>query len=137
MKQFQFGLFLIFFLGVASTGSASTESSNEITISGILIDQTLTPQGRRFFKSFSTSWRLLEPRDEFNLAVKEFPDPAKSSRIQITWNHRLLYATLLGPARNQLKQKAEQAANVVNNKLQFIRIIEATQSDPDMDKDEI
>lgn len=130
-------LTLIISVSISTTGSAKTYDSNEITISGLLLDQTLTPQGRRFFKSFSTSWRLLEPRDEFNLAVKEYPDPAKSSRIQITWNRKLLFSTLLGPARNQLKLKAEQAANVVNNRLQFIRIIEATQHDPDMDKDEI
>ncbi|MRI33137.1 hypothetical protein EOPP23_09090 [Endozoicomonas sp. OPT23] len=130
-------ILLCFMMSIADISSSKTESSNEITITGILIDQTLTPQGRRFFKSFSTSWRLLEPRDEFNLAIKEYPDPAKSSRIKITWNRKLLFSTLLGPARNQLKQKAEQAANVVNNQLQYIRIIEATQYDPDMDKDEI
>ena len=123
-------------LSAEARGQTSRDSEG-VSLSGLLIDHTLTPQGRRFYKTFSTEWRLMVPRDDFNILVQELPDPARSSQIRIIWNHRTLYTTFLGPARNKLLKKAKQAAKTVNNQLLYIRILEAAQWNPDLDKDEL
>ncbi|WP_257294869.1 curli production assembly/transport protein CsgE [Endozoicomonas sp. YOMI1] len=135
-------LFAVIFCLVSLTVAAGSKSQNEkkdteVSLSGLLINQTLTPQGRRFYKTFSKEWRLLTPRDEFNIILKELPDPARSSQIKIIWNRQTLYNTFLGPARNKMLQKAKSAASIVNDRLQYIKIMQSLQTNPDLAEDEL
>lgn len=130
---------LIILMTVLGAGAVERSPRNTAgsPVSGLLIDHTLTPQGRRFYKAFSSEWRLLTPRDAFNITIQELPDPARSSQIKILWNHKVIYSTFLGPARNELIRKSKNAASAVNEQLKYIQIIYSAQSNPDLAEDEL
>lgn len=92
----------------AGAGSASAESRlSELLLDGLILDATVTPRGRDFFRSFVEAWRLLDARTRYTVTLREQPSPRQGSIVSVEFRGRALLRSALSPNRSV---SAEQSA---------------------------
>ena len=103
---------------------------------GLVIDKTLTPPGRRFYREFARIWWDQDKTVPGNLVVRELPGALRGSQIAILYNRKPLYGTVLSPARSDIENKAQAAVRAADQKLQVIQLSQLFDNNPDLAKDE-
>ena len=103
---------------------------------GLVIDKTLTPPGRRFYREFARIWWDQDKTVPGNLVVRELPGALRGSQIAILYNRKPLYGTVLSPARSDIESKAKAAVRAADQKLQIIQLSRLFDNNPDLAKDE-
>ena len=101
-----------------ATTDAEREVRDEgdIEISGVVIDRTKTPTGRRFYQEFTADWieNLVGDIARTNLVIQERPARSSSSILTIRDDQNdLLFNTVLTPRIVGIKETAEAAAQQV------------------------
>ena len=105
-------------------------------LQGLVIDKTLTPPGRNFYKQFARIWWELNPTLKDNLVIAENPDALRGSQIMITMNRKLLYITALSPARSEIEKKAMHAVSSVEQRVKYLLNTSNIQASEDLAEDE-
>jgi curli production assembly/transport component CsgE len=100
--------------GLAQQGNGS---GSDITVSGILIDRTMTPIGQQFFSLFCTAWTPPEKIPYENITIVERFNPQWGSMIWITVDDEEIFEKLL-LSRN--KDLTELAGEVSSSIQQFL-----------------
>ncbi len=110
---------------------------NEFRLTGLVVDKTLTPPGRKFYREFARAWWELDLDIPENILVFERPNALRGSQISITINRKLMYVTALGPARNDIAKKALQAVGIVERRAKLILKAGIYSDNPDLGNDEL
>ncbi|MEM9102140.1 MAG: CsgE family curli-type amyloid fiber assembly protein [Pseudomonadota bacterium] len=127
---------LLLILGLLSFNALAepkpwSESSDPIQ--SLLLDRTVTPFGKQFFKSFSEAWnsnQFNSGNDALHLLVKESLLPQSRTLIQLEINHRVVYRSILSHRkRQQIDQDAQDAFQKI---AQFIAQQALQQSNEDI-----
>ena len=105
-------------------------------LQGLVIDRTLTPPGRNFYKQFARIWWELNHSINGNLVIAENPDALRGSRIMISMNRKMLYITVLSPARSEIEKKAMNAVNTVEKRARYLLNNSSAQHSEDLAEDE-
>lgn len=85
----------------------STEAA--LALEGLVVDETLTPQGRRFYDAFFGVWRSPTTTGFYTVRVEEQPTPGRGTRIRVLVNDTPTFQTRLQP-HTDIDDHALQAA---------------------------
>ncbi|GGI67029.1 curli production assembly protein CsgE [Shewanella hanedai] len=95
--------FLLFF------PTATVAVEDDIEISGLVIDRTLTRFGKDFGFYYSGYWRDLTFTQGFNVTLYETVFPQAGTQLTLEVNGKAIYITHFGRRANPIKERAEQA----------------------------
>jgi len=82
---------------------------NEIVLSGIVLDRTISRFGKEFVRQFNLSWQDVPETAGVNLVIKETKLPRSGTRLVIEVNGRLIYQTYFGMRQKPVKDVVKQA----------------------------
>lgn len=82
---------------------------DDIEISGLVIDRTLTRFGKDFGFYYSGYWRDLPFTQGFNVTLYETVFPQAGTQLTLEVNGTAIYRTHFGRRANPIKERAEQA----------------------------
>ncbi len=82
---------------------------DDIEISGLVIDRTLTRFGKDFGFYYSGYWRDLPFTQGFNVTLYETVFPQAGTQLTLEVNGNTIYMTHFGRRANPIKERAEQA----------------------------
>lgn len=100
-------LFLTFILFVATAGADST-TNGYFEITGLVIEETMTPAGHNLYESFNTRWKTLEGM-EYTITIKERADSFRGSFYQILVDEETVMAGRLNPRLDFIDELAAEA----------------------------
>jgi len=120
-KFLKYGVMLVAF-GIwffSNSSPARAGLDDDIEISGLLIDETLTRRGRDFFYYFSRNWQSLS--ETLTIIVKERQDRGSSTSVLIFANDTLVYKRFLERLPDAVEESAKKAVGQVNKFILFQR----------------
>jgi len=103
--------------------------SEEIALSGFLVDRTISRFGRDFYQYFGVLWREMpiSMTEGVNLVIKETIVPRSGTRLVIEIDNQPIYMTQFGRRNTIVKHQVEQALYTVVDNL--VRINFNSQND--------
>lgn len=96
-------------LAIVLMFSFQTYADDDIEISGLVIDRTLTRFGKDFTFYYASYWRDLPFTQGFNVTLIETVFPQAGTKLQLEINGKTIYITHFGRRANPIKESAEQA----------------------------
>ncbi|MCU8023972.1 MULTISPECIES: curli production assembly/transport protein CsgE [unclassified Shewanella] len=96
-------------------------ADNDIEISGLVIDRTLTRFGKDFGFYYSSYWRELPFTQGFNVTLYETVFPQAGTVLTLEVNGTRIYTTHFGRRANPIKESAEQAILITIDYLAQVR----------------
>lgn len=105
----------------AATGAAGEVNDDrrslQDALAGIVTAQVITMTGQNFYRYFVTAWRQMPLAGRYDVEIREVPSARWGSLVSVEFGHRHLFEAFLSPARNDLKQIGERAAEIVYQKV--------------------
>ena len=99
---------IILFLFLAP--SANMHATNDdIEISGLLLDRTLSRSGKEFYHKYSLLWQDMPSTTGINVVIKEAVVPRAGTKLFVEVNSKAIYTTYMGRRIEPVKDKVEQA----------------------------
>lgn len=96
-------------LWLATLGASAALASDELLISGILLDKTISRQGKQFSDIYSAYWRDLPGTEGLTVLLQEQIYPQAGTLLFVQLGQRRIYQTYLGRRLQDIKPLAEQA----------------------------
>ena len=87
----------------------ASRGSDDIEISGLVIDRTLTRFGKDFAFYYSGYWRDLTFTQGANVTLTETVFPQAGTKLTVEINGTLIYVTHFGRRASPIKERAEEA----------------------------
>ena len=103
--------------------------AQELEIGGLLLDNTISRQGREFYRQFSILWQDLPNSEGINVQIKEQVIPRSGTKLMVMMNHKLVYVTYMGRRQQPIKQRVETA---MFNLIDVMAKSRFNQDNPDM-----
>ena len=100
-------VFVLCILGAYPQGSSAAE--DELLVSGMVLDRTISGFGRDFSYYFSAYWRDLPATSGMTLVIQERVYPQAGTLLWLELNQRRIYQTYLGRRQQDMREFAEQA----------------------------
>lgn len=85
------------------------QASESMELGGIIVDETITPQGRAFYSAFYTLWQAPPRSGFYTIRVHEEPRPGRGTLVQVLVNDDITYQTRLQP-QDAVEDRVRQAA---------------------------
>ncbi|BCV33941.1 MULTISPECIES: curli production assembly/transport protein CsgE [Shewanella] len=96
-------------LTLPSAPALAAAEADDIEISGLVIDRTLTRFGKDFGFYYSGYWRDLPFTQGFNVTLYETVFPQAGTLLTLEVNGTRIYQTHFGRRASPIKERAEQA----------------------------
>ncbi|MFT5923355.1 MAG: curli production assembly/transport component CsgE [Paraglaciecola sp.] len=107
--------------------------AQEIAISGLIIDSTISRQGHDFANQISRFWQEIPNTFGRNVVVKEIILPQAGTQVDVIFDNKIVYRTYFGRRLLPLDEKVNQAVvRLVNAVTQ----IDVEEDNPDLAGDE-
>ncbi|TDF39967.1 curli production assembly protein CsgE [Alteromonadaceae bacterium M269] len=106
--------------------------SEELEIGGLLLDNTISRQGREFFRQFSQLWQDLPNSEGINVQIKEQVIPRSGTKLTVNMNHRQVYVTYMGRRHQPIKDSVETAMFIL---IEVMAQSQFSEDNPDMAQD--
>ena len=112
LNSFVFTILLLSFFSLSTR-------SQEITVSGFLVDRTISRFGKDFYQYFSVLWQEVPVSltEDANLVIKETVVPRSGTRLTIEIDNKIIYLTYFGRRNTVVKKQVEQAIFIVMESL--------------------
>ncbi len=82
---------------------------DEIVLSGIVLDRTISRFGKEFVRQFNLTWQEVPDTAGINLVIKETKLPRSGTRLVIEVKGRIIYQTYFGMRQKPMKDVVKQA----------------------------
>jgi hypothetical protein len=105
-------------------------------ISGLLIDNMITPNGHQFFQLFSSNWQENPESENFSLTFVETTSRLRGSQILIYSGTRLMFNSGLPYKSSQLRPVVDQAIEAINSGINSLAT-ETGSADKDLGEEEL
>ncbi|MDZ7901492.1 MAG: curli production assembly/transport protein CsgE [Rheinheimera sp.] len=100
----------VLFLSLLGMSPHSTiAAEDELLVSGMVLDRTISGFGRDFSYYFSAYWRDLPATSGMTLVIHERVYPQAGTLLWLELNQRRIYQTYLGRRQQDMREFAEQA----------------------------
>ncbi|MFJ3487512.1 curli production assembly/transport protein CsgE [Pseudomonas sp. NPDC090202] len=121
---------------IAASSASVAQAGDEDEMMGFITDYCISLVCHNFYNAFTDRLRATS-RMDFNLVVRERPDPRWGSLIWVEYDQRIVYRRFMAPNATQTREMAEDAADqaraaVIQRKLQV-----QLQDNTDLGKDEL
>lgn len=93
--------------------SSFTANTVELEIGGLLLDNTISRQGKEFAYKFSQLWQDLPNSDGINVQIKEQVIPRSGTKLTVNMNNTPIYVTYMGRRQEPIKSRVEQAVFIL------------------------
>jgi hypothetical protein len=108
----------------------------EENIGGLVINQTITPQGRDFYRAFVIAWRNQSESTRDNIVIYERPAGRGTNLLWVEYRYRKLYSAFVRMSKQSvLEGMAANAVLIVQQGIAAIQVEEIMNS-TDMASDE-
>jgi curli production assembly/transport component CsgE len=104
----------------------------ELEIGGLLLDNTISRQGREFSYRFSQLWQDLPKSEGLNIQIKEQVIPRSGTKLTIKMNDLIVYITYMGRRQEPVKARVEQAMFIL---IEAMAASQNTYDNPDIAND--
>ena len=123
-------------------GSAAEQLKRQFNLDepglyGILVDRTITMMGKTFFRDFSQLAMHSTLLSRATLTFHERPDARWGSQLWITEDRKVLFRTQLSPRLTDSQQMAQEAIDIVEQRLVEQRISSRLMPDEDLGEEEL
>jgi len=81
----------------------------EVEIGGLLLDNTISRQGREFYHKFSQFWQDIPNSSGMNVQIKEQVIPRSGTKLSVLMNNNVIYVTYMGRRQQPIKNQVEVA----------------------------
>lgn len=130
------------FLAVAASsfaGSALAQSASRSIdgLSGVAINQTITPVGQNFFRAFAAAWHDKDINSRVSVTVFERASARWGSLIWVEHSGRRVYQTVLHSGRGNGGNPGQDAAAIVYQNAMQYELEAKLFKDPDLAGDEL
>jgi len=105
--------------------------SVELEIGGLLLDNTISRQGREFSYRFSQLWQDLPKSEGLNVQIKEQVIPRSGTKLTIKMNDLIVYVTYMGRRQEPVKERVEQAMFIL---IEAMAASQSSRGNPDIAK---
>jgi hypothetical protein len=105
-------------------------------IVGIVVNQTITPNGNEFYKEFTIRWSEKPESMQYSLYVGEKLSQRYGNQVGIFWGQKMVYAAPLPLKLDALRKLCEEAAEKVQAKILAL-IMEQGPDETDIVREEI
>jgi len=99
----------------AQTDSVRTIKSDEIEVSGLVIDETITKLGKDFYDLVYSKWESIAPPSNLSVFISEKPMPSLGSQISIKVDDNLIFQQVIRPNEETLNELSDYAVSVLND----------------------
>jgi curli production assembly/transport component CsgE len=121
-------------VALSLTGVALADDEDEMK--GFIVDQCISRIGHDFYTAFADRLRNTS-RLDFNLVVRERPNPRWGSLIWVEFEQRTLYRRFLAPNTVAMEDIATDAADLVKGQIAQRKLEILLQDTTDLEKDEL
>ena len=95
----------------------SLDGERTVGLGGLVIDETRSPMGSRFYQVFSTRWDPPEQLGSYTVVIREQPSPGLGSFVAVVLDDELVFRARLGPRGGSTRQAAERAVQIARRRL--------------------
>ena len=106
--------------------------AEEVEIGGLLLDSTISRQGKEFYHHFSQLWQDLPNSDGINVQIKEQVIPRSGTKLTVNMNNKTVYVTYMGRRQQPIKDRVEAAMFIL---IEAMAQSQFNQSNPDIAND--
>jgi curli production assembly/transport component CsgE len=121
-------------VGGFSAGIARADDEDEMM--GFIVDDCISLVGHNFYNAFTDRLRATS-RLDFNLVVRERPDPRWGSLIWVEYDQRIVYRRFIAPNATETRELAQEAADQVRAAVVQRKLQVQLQDNIDLGKDEL
>ena len=107
--------------------------AEELQLSGLLIDNTISRQGYDFAREFGKYWRDIPDTLGQNVQINEIVVPQAGTKLTVVFDRQVIYQTYMGRRQTPIKQRVESAVVLL---LDAMARSSNTQHNPDLAEDE-
>ena len=111
-------------------------ADDEDEMMGFIVDDCISLVGHNFYNAFTYRLRATS-RLDFNLVVRERPDPRWGSLIWVEYDQRIVYRRFLAPNATETRDLAIDAADQVRAAVVQRKLQVQLQDNTDLGKDEL
>ena len=102
---------------------------------GVVVDQTITPIGKRFYQQFAYQRHYLYPDTPFSVSIYEQPSARSGSIITIKGADTQITRFILSFASNWEDARVQGLVQSVENQVRRLKLLNALVDNPDLAKD--
>ena len=81
-------------------------------VSGLVLDRSITLQGKDFYRNFSLLWYEVQGMESYNLIIKETILPQYRSLLTVETNGTQLYQIAMSPRQTRQEPKVQEAVQI-------------------------
>ncbi|WJG10776.1 CsgE family curli-type amyloid fiber assembly protein [Aliiglaciecola sp. LCG003] len=107
--------------------------AEELVLSGLLLDNTISRQGHEFANQFGKYWREIPSSVGQNVQIKEIIVPKAGTKLSVHFDNRIVYQTYMGRRQTPIKQRVENAVVLL---IEAISQADIELNNPDLADDE-
>jgi curli production assembly/transport component CsgE len=116
-----------------ATLSSSPTCADELTLSGLVLDRSISRFGKDFSYYYSAYWRDLPATEGMTLVIHEQVFPQAGTLLWLELNQRRIYQTYLGRRHQDVRQFAEQAVFATIEEIARLQSAHMLGTDGDLD----
>lgn len=116
-------------------GSSPLLASDQEQELGVVVDQTITPIGKRFYQQFAYQRHYLYPDTPFSVSIYEQPSARSGSIITIKGADTQITRFVLSFASNWEDARVQGLVQSVENQVRRLKLLNALVDNPDLAKD--
>lgn len=120
-----------------ANGSNGVKRVFEDPLRGVIINRTVTVQGREFYMYFANRWAEKDPNGQFTLTVYERPSARFGSEIWVQFRQKQMFRTFLPPARSATKKISAVAVELVFQNITDSEVERMMTRTPDLGPEEM
>jgi len=109
-----------------------TANTAELEIGGLLLDNTISRQGKEFSYRFSQLWQDLPNSQGINVQIKEQVIPRSGTKLTVNMNNQSIFVTYMGRRQEPIKNRVEQAMFIL---IEMMAQSQFTENNPDLASD--
>jgi hypothetical protein len=88
----------------------TTGDFDPVMLTGIVLDETLTQDGRAFYTAFQQIWQAPANGGYYSIQIRESPVPGRGTQVQVYVNDTIIYRARLVPGPNAVGEHPQRAA---------------------------
>jgi len=102
---------------------------------GVVVDQTITPIGKRFYQQFAYQRHYLFPNSPFSISIYEQPSARSGSIITVKSDDTTLERFVLSFASNWEDARVQQMVQSIEFRVRRMKVLDTLVGNPDLAKD--
>ncbi len=106
-------------------------------LAGVVINRTVTVQGKDFYQFFATLWRQKEVGSRFTISIHERPSARWGSEVWVQFRQKRMFHAFLPPARSATRKISAMAVEIVEQNIADSEVERIMVRSPDLGPEEM